>query len=44
MSKLTLEQALERLEDEFKNSVPVCDIVNFIKKSQRGIARPRWAI
>lgn len=41
MSKLTLEQALEKLEDEFKNSTPVCDIVKFIKKSQRGIARPR---
>ncbi len=40
MSKLTLEQAVAKLE-EMKDCVPVQEIANFIKKSQRGICRHR---
>lgn len=41
MSKLTLDQALAKLEDELKDCVPVQEIVAFVKKSQRGICRSR---
>lgn len=40
MSKLTLEQALLKLE-EIKGCVPVEEIITFIRKSQRGICRHR---
>jgi UDP-N-acetylglucosamine acyltransferase len=39
MSKLTLEEAMEKLK-EFSSSIFVQEILNFIKNSQRGIARP----
>jgi UDP-N-acetylglucosamine acyltransferase len=39
MSKLTLEEALVKLEDN--QSPYVKEMVNFIKTSQRGISRPK---
>ena len=40
-SNLPLKDAVERLEKDFSSSIYVCDIIDFIKKSQRGICRPK---
>ena len=39
MSKLTLEEALSKLEDSLSSYVK--EMTDFIKTSQRGIARPK---
>jgi UDP-N-acetylglucosamine acyltransferase len=41
LSKLPLKDAVERLEQEFSASSYVQEIINFIKRSQRGICRPK---
>ncbi len=40
-SKLPLEQAVAKAEEEFSGSLYVQDILTFIKRSQRGICRPK---
>ena len=40
-SKLPLEQAVAKLEEQLSSSLYVQDILNFIKKSQRGLVRPK---
>lgn len=40
-SNLTLNDALAKLETELSSSIYVQDIIDFVKKSQRGICRPK---
>ncbi|MBQ1609394.1 MAG: acyl-[Elusimicrobia bacterium] len=40
-SHLTLNDAVAKIEEELASSLYVKDIVDFIKKSQRGICRPK---
>ena len=40
-SHLTLNDAVAKLEEELSSSLYVQDIIDFIKKSQRGICRPK---
>lgn len=40
-SKLPLENAVAKLEEELSSSLYVQDILNFIKRSQRGLVRPK---
>lgn len=41
MSNLMLNDALEKVKEELGTSSYVCDIIDFISKSQRGICRPK---
>ena len=40
-SHLILNDAVAKIEEELGNSIYVRDIIDFIKKSQRGICRPK---
>ena len=40
-SHLTLNDAVAKIEEELSSSIYVKDIIDFIKKSQRGICRPK---